>query len=249
VRSKGQALSTATFVGVYSSSAPRQEAGRGSGKRKRYWFAWDCGDAGYRVQELDGAFQPLGAVLSIDPSAFPVAFSREPAILAAPIVRRPSYASQGDVPPQAKTPEQRAAERAEVESFLRAHFSVLLLKARRGDDLPGTFKALQDIAAVEEGIVPEHKYMFAEFGITLRKGQLPEIALAHAKRVLLLAPDDSHAHFNIARIYHTLGRLVAAEQHLMVALEFSPDLEYARDFLAYMGRQRRQMPSREQRHR
>ena len=243
MRNKGQSVSTATFVGVYSSTAPRQEEGRGSGKRKRYWFAWDCGDAGYRVQELDGAFQPQGEMLPIDPSTFQVVFSREPSILAAPIVRRPLHVLPGDEASPAKTLEQRVAERIEVESFLRAHFSTLLLKVQRGDDVPGTLKALQAIAEVEEGIVPEHKYMFAEFGINLRKGKLPEIALAHAKRVLLLASDDSHAHFNIARIYHTLGKLGAAEQHLLVALEFSPDLEYARDFLAYIGRQRRRTPS------
>ena len=67
---------------------------------------------------------------------------------------------------------------------------------------------------------------------------MPEIALAHAKRVLALAPGDGNAHFNIARIYYTLGRLGEAEQHLLAALEFSPDLEYARDFLAYIGRER-----------
>jgi tetratricopeptide (TPR) repeat protein len=174
-------------------------------------------------------------------------FSQESSILAAPVVRRspvPVPPSElEDDPPSVKTPEQLAAERADVENLLRAHFGALLLKARRGDDLPGTLKALQDIAEVEEGIVPEHKYMFAEFGINLRKGQLPEIALAHAKRALSLAPGDSHAHFNIARIYHMLGKLSAAEQHLLVALEFSPDMEYARDFLAYMGRQRRQVQS------
>ena len=101
-------------------------------------------------------------------------------------------------------------------------------------------QALRDIAEMEEGIVPDHKHMFAEFGINLRKGKLPEIALAHAKRVLSLAPGDSHGHFNIAHIYHTLGELGEAEQHLRTALEFSPDLGHARDFLAYIGKERRQ---------
>ena len=127
-----------------------------------------------------------------------------------------------------------------MENDLRAHFGTLLLKIRRDGDLQNALRSLQDIAEVEEGIVPEHKYMFAEFGINLRKGKLPEVALAHAKRVLSLAPGDSHAHFNIARIYHVLGKLDEAEQHLLSALEFSPDLEYARDFLAYIGKERRQ---------
>ncbi|MCL1986089.1 MAG: tetratricopeptide repeat protein, partial [Betaproteobacteria bacterium] len=168
--------------------------------------------------------------------------SLEPSILAAPIRQGsfpvpPSPQQDGDLP--VKTPEQRLAERAEVEQNLRGHFGVLLSKIRRGDDLPEALKALQDIAEVEEGIVPEHKYMFTEFGINLRKGKLPEIALAHAKRVLSLAPGDSHAHFNIARIYHILGKLGEAEQHLLAALDFSPNLEYARTFLAHIAKERR----------
>ena len=235
-------MSAAHFIGVYSSISPGSKKGRASTKGKRYWFIWDCDDAGYRIQALDGAFRPHGDPLTIDPATFRASFSPEPSIFAAPLRQGPFPASpsrqQEEVSP-AKTSEQSAAEQAAVEKHLRGHFGVLLSKIQIGDDLPGALKALQDIAEVEEGIVPEHKHMFAEFGINLRKGKLPEIALAHAKRVLSLAPGDSHAHFNIARIYHALGKLGEAEQHLLTALEFSPEMEYAKDFLAHIAKERR----------
>ena len=236
-------MSIGTFFGVYSTLTPGSKDGRGSSKRKRYWFVWDSGDAGYSVQALDDAFQPQGEALPIEPSAFRASFSPEPSIFVKPDYKRPFPASPlqlHDGIPPVKTPEQLDAERVAVEEHLRVHFDALLLKIQRGEDLSGALKALQDIADVEEGIVPAHKYMFADFGINLRKGKLPEIALAHAKRVLSLAPGDSHAHFNIARIYYTLGKLREAEQHLLAALEFSPDLELARNFLAYIGKERRQ---------
>jgi tetratricopeptide (TPR) repeat protein len=229
---QGQRVSMMTFLGVYSSLTQGTSTGRGAVKRKQYWFAWDCGDEDYRVQALDGAFQPQGDTFAIEPATFRVTFTPEPSILAAPVRR-----GQAPAAPE-KTATQIAAERADVENLLRAHFGSLLMKIRRGDDLAATIKALQDVAEVEEGIVPEHKHMFAEFGINLRKGKLPEIALAHAKRALALAPGDSHAHFNIARIYHTLGKLGEAEQHLLAALEFSPELEYARMYLSYIGKER-----------
>ena len=241
---RGQAVDASVFIGVYSSLTQGPQEGRGAGKRKQYWFVWDCGDAGYSVQMLDGAFQPHGEVLPIEPATLRASFSPESSIFAAPSRRHLVPASppprQEAGHPLSKTLEPFLADRVEVEDFLRAHFGALLLKVRRGDDLPATFKALQDIAEVEEGIIPEHKYMFSEFGVSLRKGKLPELALAHAKRVLSLDPGDSHAHFNIARIYYTLGKLSEAEQHLLTALEFSPDLEYARMFLAYIGKERRQ---------
>jgi len=221
-----------TFIGVYSSLLAGSQGRRGASKRKQYWFVWDYGDEGYRVQELDAAFRPQGEFLPMAHANFHASFRPEPSILAAPI-RRP--APSGPLPQAA---EQSAAEQAVVEDHLRAHFGALLLKVRRGDDIAGALQALRDIAEMEEGIVPAHKYMFADFGINLRKGKLPEIALEHAKRVLALAPGDSHAHFNIARIYHVLGKLGEAEQHLLAALEFSPDLGCARDFLAYIGKER-----------
>jgi len=235
------------FVGVYSTFTQGPQEGRDAGKQKRYWFVWDSEDAGYSVQALDGAFQPMDEALVVDPVTFRVSFSAEPSILAVPVFA----ASACRAPAAAVTPEQSAAARTEMEVLLRARFGTLLLKVRRGDDVPGTLKALRDIAEVEEGIVPEHKFMFAEFGIILRKRKLPEIALAHARRVLALSPGDSHAHFNIARIYHILGKLGDAEQHLLTALEFSPDLEDARKFLAYIGKERRktEFDARRTRHR
>ena len=79
---------------------------------------------------------------------------------------------------------------------------------------------------------------------------MPEIALVHAKRVLSLAPGDGNAHFNIARIYYVLGKLGEAEQHLLAALEFAPELECAKEFLAYIDKERHRTEravSREQR--
>jgi tetratricopeptide (TPR) repeat protein len=237
-------VSTAGFIGVYSSLTKGPKEERASAKRKQYWFVWDNGEAGYSVQPLDGAFTPQGEALVMEASTFRASFSLEPTILAAPERRSPAPAAPF---PQ---PEQQAADQAEVENFLRSHFGALLLKIKRGDDLSASLKALQELAEVEEGIVPEHKYMFADFGINLRKGEMPEIALVHAKRVLSLAPGDGNAHFNIARIYYVLGKLGEAEQHLLAALEFAPDLECAKDFLAYIGTERHKTEravSREQR--
>jgi tetratricopeptide (TPR) repeat protein len=229
-----------TFIGVYSSSPSGPKGGRGAGRRKQYWFVWDYDDEGYRVQALDAAFQPQGDFLPVAHATFHASFAPEPSILAAPI-RRPVPAAPPSRRAEQAAVEQAVSEKAIVENHLRAHFGALLLKLRRGDDIAGALQALRDIADVEEGIVPEHKYMFADFGVNLRKGKLPEIALAHAKRVLALAPGDSHAHFNIARIYHALGKLGDAEQHLLTALEFSPDLGCARDFLVYFGKERHRM--------
>lgn len=225
-----------SFIGVYSSATP----GHRRAAHKRYWFVWDCADEGYRVQALDEVFQPRGEALAVDPTTFTASFSSEPTILSMP----PDHRSGGGDTRSPGTAEQRSRAISELESSLRADFAALLLKARRGEDIPGTLHALREIACREEGIEPEHKFMFAEFGINLRKGKFPEAALEHAKRVLILAPDDGNAHFNIARVYHALGKLQEAEQHLGTALELTPQLEYARDFLLYINKERRRKHAR-----
>ena len=73
------------FVGVYSTFTQGPQEGRDAGKQKRYWFVWDSEDAGYSVQALDGAFQPMDEALVVDPVTFRVSFSAEPSILAVPV--------------------------------------------------------------------------------------------------------------------------------------------------------------------
>ena len=142
--------------------------------------------------------------------------------------------------PKLKTavPDRRAQKRPlrdpdEIEAGLREHFNLLI--AKTGRHVPETIQeSLRDIARVNKGIVKEHKYMFADFGIRLRKGDLPEIGLMHAMRALSLAPDDAHACFNVAYICWILGRIGEARRHLALALQHETDFEPAKRFLAWL---------------
>ena len=230
-------MATESFVGVYSTQTPTKKRGRDV-PEKRYWFVWQRGDGTYWVQALGAAFQPQGEPLAIDINTFEVSFFAENTILARP-ERCPVFSEDADAPAEPDEADQAGAVAA-IERELRARFAALLLRLRRDEDRPDVLRELEELAQSEEGIVPEHKYMFTDFGIDLRKGKLPESALAHARRVLVLAPDDVHAHFNIARVYYSLDRLAEAEQHLLTALAFLPSFEYARAFLEFIVKERRQ---------
>ena len=139
---------------------------------------------------------------------------------------------------QTMVPDRRTQARSlrdpdEIEAGLREHFNLLI--AKTGKHMPETIlESLRDIARVNKGIVAEHKYMFADFGIRLRKGDLPEIGLMHAMRALSLAPDDAHACFNVAYICWILGRVGEARRHLALALQHEPDFEPAKRFSAWL---------------
>lgn len=76
--------------------------------------------------------------------------------------------------------------------------------------------------------VPAHKHMFTDFAIKLRKINLHELALQYATKSTTLSPDDSHAFFNVARLYYELGRYEEANGFIDKSLKLENGLEPAR---------------------
>lgn len=72
--------------------------------------------------------------------------------------------------------------------------------------------------------VPAHKHMFTDFAIKLRKINLHDLALQYATKSTTLSPDDSHAFFNVARLYYELGRYEKANDFINKSLELEEDL-------------------------
>jgi hypothetical protein len=135
--------------------------------------------------------------------------------------------------PDRRTQTRPLPDPGQIEAGLREHFNLLI--AKTGKHVPETIlDSLRDIARVNKGIVTEHKYMFADFGVRLRKEDLPEIGLMHAMRALSLAPDDAHACFNVAYICWILGRIGETKRHLVLALQYDPDFEPAKHFLTWL---------------
>lgn len=75
--------------------------------------------------------------------------------------------------------------------------------------------------------VPAHKHMFTDFAIKLRKINLHELALQYATKSTTLSPDDSHAFFNVARLYYELGRYEEANGFIDKALKLEYNLKPA----------------------
>ena len=105
------------------------------------------------------------------------------------------------------------------EKLLRNSFEEAFEKLHMPEERTRALKAIKKIADQKKGIVPEHKHMFRDFSVTMRKEHLPEIALQFASRSVDLAPNDDHAHFNLARIFMILARYDDAIKELNKALE------------------------------
>ena len=85
-------------------------------------------------------------------------------------------------------------------------------------------KQFHGIVNKEANFVPAHKHMFTDFAIQLRKLNLHDLALSAAIRCTKLSPDDSHAFFNVSRLYFELNRFEQANEFIDKTLELENDL-------------------------
>lgn len=212
------------FIGVYSVAAALAAS-----QRKVLYFVWEVETGSFVVQKLNNAFQPVAEPERMTGDVFNQRFTPEPAILVMPVRALDMSRVVGRFvpPPQEEQPtdvfgEPSPAERERrarlVESGMRETFRKAVLRLKRPKERQTAFATLEQLAAVQEGIQPQHKHMFRDFGARLRQMSYPVAALAFGRRVLDLSPDDDHAHFNMARILCALGEYEAAMKHLQRAI-------------------------------
>ena len=215
------------FIGVFSDrKTARNAKNRDS---RRYFFCWDLGNGSFAIQELDGSYSPKSRPSRISAQDLKNNFVFQPAILATPV----SSPDSRQISPQKQVRQatelndkslaalEKARKTRQVETDLRNSFDKAIRALSRPRDRKGAIAALGQIAETTEGIVPEHKHMFRDFGVSLRKKSLPDLALRCAARAAQLAPEDDHALFNLARILAVLGRYTEAEKHLAKAMKLN----------------------------
>lgn len=244
-------MAKAKFIGVYASNKMPSVNGKSTTtKQKRYWFVWEDGWERYRVQLLDAAFQPVEEPRTVSGDEFKRYFEYQPRILVTPVSRLGTTPPREDTvspiveltaadlaadthPLDDSVSEREMEQAAKLDQKLRSEFSVALARWRRGDKIT-PLRIFETMCEREEGIVPAHKHMFTDFAVDLRKSSLPELAIRHYQKAVQLAPEDSHARFNLARIFYETGDLDKAEEQLQIALELTPDFKLAAQFLDFV---------------
>lgn len=126
----------------------------------------------------------------------------------------PPGADEGLLPAKGNKTSISQSEKAQkLDNFLRAEFQVSLnhwYMSKKNMAL----RQFHNIINKEANFVPAHKHMFTDFAIQLRKINQHDLALVAAIRCTKLSPDDSHAFFNVARLYYELGRYEKANEYI-----------------------------------
>ncbi|MDR2076247.1 MAG: tetratricopeptide repeat protein [Desulfovibrio sp.] len=138
-------------------------------------------------------------------------------------------------PEEPISPEERIAR---LEARMRVRFAELLVQV---DDPTQTAvdADLQKLLQEEADFSWQQKYMFAEFGMALRRKGKKQLAFMAHLRAFELAPEDAHILFNLARSEYELGHISRAKEYLAQSLAVLPNFAPALNFLSFLNGQER----------
>lgn len=130
--------------------------------------------------------------------------------------------------------KQPVPDASDVEKELRSKFAFIFERLENPPS-PEISEAMLRVLGAREGVTSEHRYMFSEFGMELRRKKLTDLALAAHRRALELAPEDGYVLFNLARSEYESGDIQTAREHLKKTLKVLPDFAPAVNFLKFLG--------------
>ena len=230
--------------GVFSNQEVRR-VGTGTTTRKTvqksFWFIEQQPDGKIECQPLNANYVPSGAKRTISMEELIEKYAPEPEFyynsvfpkmqeLQRTVSSADAHREKGET--FAAEYEYSTALKVDEEN-VRANFGIGLTYLQRGeaDKAENIFERLVKLDAAFE---TEHKHLFNDFGINLRKSKMVDQAVTYYGRALELSEHDENLHINMARALLEAKDMGNCVTHLVKALELAPDHENARKFLEWM---------------
>ena len=199
---------------------------------KLLYFAEEQNDGTISIQPINKNFVPSGPKSIVPKEEFLQNFVPEPEIyinkvypamreLQKTIARAERYRRNKEY--YSAEYEFKRALRIDEEN-IRATFGLGLTYLDRGDIEKAklVFKRIYSLNAAFER---EHKHLFNEFGIKMRKNKMYKEALKYYLKAYALEKWDEHLFFNIARVLFELKKYKLALKFIDKGLKINPDFE------------------------
>ncbi|MDR2892544.1 MAG: tetratricopeptide repeat protein [Deltaproteobacteria bacterium] len=232
------------ITGVFSTQEI-QKVGTGTTTRKTirksFWYCIEQDNGQIEVQPLNTNFIPSGPKRMLEKDNFLAEFSPEPEFYLSTVyprmrevtktlARAERHRNNGEL----FSAEMEFGNAIKVdEENVRANFGLGLTYMARGD----TAKAeniLGRIVKLDAAFEPEHKHLFNEFGIQLRKNKMFKDSIAYYDRALELSSKDENLYYNAARAYLENKKPAEALEHLLKGIEINPAQPELAQFLLWM---------------
>ena len=230
--------------GIFSSQEVKK-VGTGTTTRKTiqkmYWSCTETPDGQIEVQPLNINYIPSGPKRTISMDEFLQKFSPEPEFYISnvfpkikevnkTIARADRHRQNGEL--FSAEMEYGNALRIDEEN-IRANFGLGITYLERGE----TNKAediLGRLVKLEGAFETEHKHLFNDFGISLRKNKMVDQAISYYSRALELSTQDENLYYNIARAYLEKQDAEKATEHLLKGLALNPGQDALVKFLVWL---------------
>lgn len=201
---------------------------------KSYWFAKELDSGAISIKRLDENLVPTGRQTILNRDEFLGRYSLEPELgyrLFTQKTLRGDYYRKQDKYLEAKI-EYQSVLRIDEEN-IRANFGLGLTYLAL-NHLDKARYAFTRIVGMEESFGEEHKHLFNEFGIALRKKGLFQEAARYYARASELCPSDENIFLNKARALYESGDIAGALCELGRAFDLNPELAEGRAFLRFL---------------
>lgn len=208
--------------------------------QKTFWFVEQRGES-IECQPLNANYVPSGPKRKITMDELIAKFSPEPEFYQMSVFPKMREMQQsvdkGDTHREkgetfAAEYEYSRALKVDVAN-VRANFGIGLTYMERGE-LDKAQNIFDRLLKLDGAFDAEHKHLFNEFGINLRKNKMLEQSVEYYQRALELTANDENLHMNLARVLLENKDLDGCLEHLFTALELSPRHEISLKFLAWL---------------
>ena len=239
--------------GVFSSQEIRK-VGTGTTTRKTvqktFWFVEQDADGSIMVQALNNNYVPTGPKKIISMDELINSYAPEPEFYVQSVFPKMRELEQsldkGDAhreKGETFSAEHEYDHALQVdEENVRANFGIGLTYLARGevDKADNIFGRLVNLDAAFQA---EHKHLFNDFGINLRKNKMYKQSVEYYNKALLLSDADDNLHINVARALLEEQQYTQAVEHLLAALSLNPANDTAIKFLGWMDKRKLIPPS------
>lgn len=230
--------------GVFSNQEVRK-VGTGTTTRKTiqksYWYAIEQPEGDLELQPLNLNYVPSGPKRRVPMDEFLEKFSPEPEFYVSNVLPKVKEIN--------KTVARADRYRANKEYFsaemeysnalrvdeenIRANFGLGITYLERGENNKAE-DILGRLVKLDGAFETEHKHLFNDFGINLRKNRMYDQSISYYTRALELSGHDENLYYNIARAYLEKKDPDSAVEYLLKGMEINPLQETLLKFLVWM---------------
>jgi tetratricopeptide (TPR) repeat protein len=238
------AAATKPVKGVFSVDAARFLGKRASGlarSQRIFVYAEERDPGRVTIQRLSRNFIPTGPKRVIDKERLLSDYLPEPSIYINKVVPVMRHLEDGvAVADKHRMRQELFTAEFEYQKVLRlnedhvrATFGLGLTYLERQEKQNADI-VFQKLMRIEAAFTPEHKHLFNDFGIQMRKLGMYAEAMQYYIRAYHLCKTDEHLLYNMARTLYEKGRTRSSRAMLDKALRLNATFPEGRAFLAFL---------------